>query len=306
MIKRITIGTRGSDLALAQTRQVASLLRARLPQLDVVERVFSTRGDRELDKPLPTIGGKGLFTAELEAALLDGRIDLAVHSLKDLPTESPAGLCVGAIPPRASAFDAIISRRGEDLAGLARGARVGTSSLRRRAQLLACRPDLVVIDLRGNVPTRVRKVREGELDAVVVAMAGLDRLGLAAEASQVLAAQQMLPAAGQGALAVQARQGNEELPQILCQINDVVTERCVAVERACLAALDGGCHLPLGILATPDGDKLVAEGCLCSPDGEVVIRATRKGAPGDAERVGMALADDLMAQGGRMVLDGLA
>ncbi|MCU0499204.1 MAG: hydroxymethylbilane synthase [Anaerolineae bacterium] len=237
----LRFGTRGSDLARWQTDYIAGLLSAHSAEI----HVFSTTGDRILDTPLPQVGGKGLFTAELEAALRTGSIDLAVHSLKDLPTEPPPDLQIGAIPPRANPFDALISPQGYTFETLPKGAIIGTSSPRRSAQLRYLRPDLQIKDIRGNVDTRLRKALTKDYDAIILACAGLERLGLSDAISEVLSPDVMLPAPGQGALAVQCRDETTIL-EVLAPIHDWRTAYAVIAERAFLARLGGGCAVPIG------------------------------------------------------------
>ena len=281
-MSRIVLGSRGSALALAQTRWVAERLQEAHPGLEVTVEIFSTAGDRIQDRPLPAIGGKGLFTRELEEALLDGRIDGAVHSLKDLPTEMTPGLTLGAIPARENPADMLVSRTGGTLAKLPPGAVVGTSSPRRRAQLARLRPDLRFTDLRGNVTTRLRKVREGVVDATVLAAAGLARLGLLEEADGwVLPPELMLPAPGQGALALQIRDGDAQMADLAAALHDPDTARAVAAERAVLAALGTGCSAPVGALARIQGETLVLDACFGGEDDrpQARRRLTAAGAP---------------------------
>ena len=295
---RLTFATRPSALARWQTQWVARALESAHPGLTCHEEIITTRGDKVLDKPLPEIGGKGLFTQELEAALLSGRVDAAVHSLKDLPTEMPAGLTVGAVPPRAEVRDALVSARGYTLETLPQGAVVGTSSLRRAAQLLAARPDLQIRPLRGNVDTRVRKALEGQYDAVVLAGAGLVRLGLTEHISQWLPLEVMLPAPGQGALAVQCRADDEATLALLAALDDFATRAAVEAERAFLSALGGGCAVPVAAYAElfPDG-KMRLCGFVGSPTGQGFWR----GEAVDAEphALGQALAERAVGEGAR-------
>jgi hydroxymethylbilane synthase len=270
---RLTIGTRGSALALAQANRVAECLNEAHPELLVDIDVIKTTGDAVLDKSLPEIGGKGLFTSELEEALLEGTLDCAVHSLKDLPVESPRGLAIAAIPEREDARDAIIAAgfpRGEDgdavLMALPEGARVGTSSLRRAAQLLAKRPDLQILDIRGNVDTRLRKLSEGGYDAIVLALAGLKRLDRDGEVSGVLSYRLMLPAAGQGALAIQARDDDGEVKRILSVLDHWATRQAVLAERAFLEAMGGGCHAPIAAFADVVGHNMEITGFAAGAD----------------------------------------
>ncbi|HSJ93725.1 MAG TPA: hydroxymethylbilane synthase, partial [Gaiellaceae bacterium] len=266
----VVVGTRSSALARAQTGHVVDLLRAAWPGLEYELRAIETRGDRTQasGEPLPEIGGKGLFTAELEEALGDGRIDLAVHSLKDLPTEDAAGIVVGAVCAREDVRDCLVSRDGLSLAELPPGAVVGTSSLRRAAQLRAARPDLEVRSIRGNVDTRIRKVRSGEFDAALLAAAGLHRLGLDGEASEWLAEDVMLPAPGQGALGVQCRAGDGAVLELLASIDEEGTRAATPAERAFLQALGAGCTAPVAALGQSfAGGRVRLDGLVASVDG---------------------------------------
>lgn len=293
----IVIGSRGSDLAMTQSRHVAALLEAAHPGLRARIAIISTRGDRVLDTPLAKIGGKGLFTEELEAGLLDGSIDIAVHSLKDLPTALPEGLCVAAVPPREDPRDALVCAEASGLDDLPRGARVGTSSLRRRAQLLARRPDLGIVDLRGNVPTRLRKLGDLGIDAVVLAAAGLRRLGLEDRVTEYLEADAMLPAPGQGALGIEARAGDERVRALLAPLHDAAAAAETDAERALLAALGGGCQVPVGARARLDGGTIHLDACVCAADGTAVSRAFASGPAADAARLGARVAEALLEQG---------
>lgn len=262
------MGTRGSVLARWQTRHIRDLLQAAYPELTVEIEIIHTSGDQLLDVPLPQIGGKGVFTAELEAALHGRVIDLAVHSLKDLPTEAPPHLTIGAIPVRATAADVLVSQQGYTLQTLPEGAIVGTSSQRRKAQLLALRPDLQVRDIRGNVNTRVRKALDanGAYDAVVLAMAGLQRLAYGEQIGQVLPLELMIPAPGQGALAVQCRDEPAWL-NLLAPLHDRQTLLAVEAERGFLQGLGGGCSLPIAAYAHFDGETMHLDGRVCAPNG---------------------------------------
>jgi hydroxymethylbilane synthase len=283
---RITIGTRGSDLALAQTRMVAAQLQALAPEVEIAIEIISSTGDRVQHLPLPEMGGKGLFTKELEDALLDRRIDAAVHSLKDLPTELPAGLCLGAISEREDVRDVLVSREGRSLAELPAGAKVGTSSLRRRVQLLALRPDLETPDIRGNVPTRIAKVREGQYDATILALAGLKRLGLEHEASEILPHAGMLPAPGQGALGIECREEDSGLRALLARLNHAETAAAVTAERAVLSGLGGGCSTPLGAWARVEDGQLVLDACISGDHGGPIAKVQLRGALEDARALG--------------------
>jgi hydroxymethylbilane synthase len=303
----VRLGTRGSALARWQTDFVAGLLAAAWPGLACAVEVIQSAGDRLLDTPLPLLGGKGVFTAELEAALRAGAIDLAVHSLKDLPTGQADGLAIGAIPARAAVADVLVSRRGYTLDNLPRGAAVGTSSRRRAAQLLVRRPDLRILDLRGNVDTRVRKAlaADSPYDAVVLAQAGLARLGLESAASQVLALDDMLPAPGQGALAVQCRAEPPALA-LLAPLDDEPARRAVAAERAFLAGLGGGCALPIAAYAevtgAGDGARLALRGRVTRPDGGHQLDLVANGPARDAVQIGGALAVQALAEGAAELL----
>lgn len=316
MTDRIIIGTRGSKLALWQSHHVSRLLfEAHRGEIEVQVQVFSTRGDRVIDKPLPEIGGKGLFTAELEAALHEGVVDVAVHSLKDLPTDQPEGLAVLAMPTRADARDALVVRadhlEGPGAAGESRdpfaalpsGSVVGTSSLRRGAQVRAIRPDLELRDIRGNVDTRLRKLDEGGYDAILLACAGLDRLGWGERIHRRLSPP-WLSAAGQGAIAVQGRAGDADVVSILSPIEHRPTRLEVRAERGVLAALGGGCSLPLGARAEVSDHKLRLDAVLLTPDGATEVRATRVGEPtlAGADRLARMLCRDLHDRGAARIL----
>lgn len=311
--RTVRFGTRASDLALWQTHHVADLLRAAWPELAIEIETFRTRGDRIVDTPLPLIGGKGLFTAELEAALLDGRIDCAVHSFKDLPTEEPDGLVIGAVPLRANPADALVSRDGCTLETLPQGARVGTSSLRRAAQLLRSRPDLQLADIRGNVDTRIRKVlapspsQDADYDAILLACAGLERLGRGDVITQVLPFDIMLPAPGQGALAVQCRR-DDPAGALLAAIQHMPSRLAAIAERAFLAGLGGGCSTPVAALGEWQGPLLALRGRVCSRAGDSAIDVQRISPVNDektATEMGLALAEDALADGaGSLLADG--
>ncbi|MFQ5577340.1 MAG: hydroxymethylbilane synthase [Anaerolineae bacterium] len=299
-----TFGTRGSALARRQTDTVADRLRDAFPQAAIAVTVFSTRGDRELDKPLPQIGGKGLFTAELEAALRDGRIDLAVHSLKDLPTEDAPGLTIGAVLPREDPADVLVSRSGYTLETLPAGATVGTSSLRRAAQLLAHRPDLRILPLRGNVDTRLKKALDpaGPYNAIILAAAGLNRMRISDHGGQQIPFAVMLPAPGQGAVAVQCRAGDEPTLRCLARLDHLPTRQAVTAERAFLAGLGGGCSVPVGALGAVNGETLILHGVVASVDGTQVVRLREQGSPHEAEATGRRLAQRALAQGAAAIL----
>ena len=305
MAKTIIIGTRSSKLALWQAGYIARHLREKHPSLIVEEKRMTTKGDRILDAPLAKIGGKGLFTKELETAMLAGEIDIAVHSLKDMPTEVPEGLVITAITERYDPGDAVVSPRYQTLAALPPGARVGTSSLRRRAQLLAARPDLTLFDLRGNVNTRLEKLDAGEYDAVILAVAGLKRLGFGDRITEVLPRALCLPAVGQGALAIEARQGDHEVRNLVDFLRDEAMTDCAAAERAFLETVEGGCQVPVGVYAAVDGDQLSVEAVIASLDGRQSFRDTRIGPRQEAKELGRELANVLLDAGGIEILHGI-
>jgi hydroxymethylbilane synthase len=291
----IVIGSRGSQLALWQARWVQSQLAAAGVESRI--EIIKTTGDKITDVPLAKVGSKGLFTKEIEDALLDGSIDLAVHSLKDMPTELPAGLTLAAIPEREDVRDAII---GCTLDELPRGAKVGTSSLRRTAQLRALRPDLEVESVRGNVDTRLRKLDEGQYRAILLAAAGLRRLGWADRISEYISEDKMCPAVGQGALAIETR---EDRVEVAAALEHPVTRACVTAERALLGALGGGCQVPIGANAVLHGGALHLRGIVAAQDGSRIVRGMLEGPAAEAVDMGRALADRLMEQGARELLE---
>lgn len=295
MTTKLTFATRPSALARWQTQHVAGLLQSKWQNLSCQEEVITTKGDRLLDKPLPEIGGKGLFTYELEQALLDGRVDAAVHSLKDLPTEDVPGLVIGVIPIRADVRDVLVCPAGKGLDDLPAGAVVGTSSTRRQAQLLAYRNDLTVKPIRGNVDTRIRKATEGQYDAIILAAAGMIRLGLQDHITQYLPFGIMLPAPGQGALAVQCRAGDDKNLRLLGAIDHPQTRLAVRAEREFLAALGGGCSLPVGAIASVQAEVIELQGVVAAPDGSRTIRVSASGS--DPFALGQQLARQALAQG---------
>ena len=269
---QLIFATRPSTLARWQTARVIQLLQAAHTGIECSEHIITTTGDRVLDRPLPEIGGKGLFTSELEDALLSGKVDAAVHSLKDLPVEDTPGIVIAAIPEREAAFEVLVSANGWTISNLPEGSRVGTCSLRRTAQLLAHRPDLTILPLRGNVDSRVRKVLNGDYDAIVLAQAGLTRLGLEAHISDVFPLDVMLPAPGQGALAVQCRANDTETLELLASIHDPLTAAAVDAERAFLSGLGGGCSLPVAAFAQKNNGQIILTGAVISVDGKQAIR----------------------------------
>ncbi|MBM3489358.1 MAG: hydroxymethylbilane synthase [Alphaproteobacteria bacterium] len=300
-IPPLRLGTRGSPLALAQALAVRTRLlaaHAGLEEEAVPLVVIRTSGDRIQDQPLSALGGKGLFTKEIEEALLAGEIDLAVHSMKDVPTVLPAGLSIDCLLPREDPRDAFLSPRFAGLAALPAGARVGSSSLRRQAQLRHRRPDLTLVDFRGNVDTRLRKLAEGQVDATLLAVAGLNRLGLAACITAVLPAETMLPAVAQGAIGIERRADDDRLAAFLAPLNCATTAARIAAERAMLAVLDGSCRTPIAALAELDGTGCHLRGEILTPDGRQVHRAERRGSADEAAALGRDLGRELRRLGG--------
>ncbi len=295
----IRLGTRGSKLALWQTRHVAKLLRDRHPGITIEEILIKTLGDRVTDLPLFKVGGQGLFVAEIERALQEHRIDVAVHSLKDLPHADAEGLCLAAVTSREDGRDALLSKSGLTLARLPAGAIIGTSSLRRRAQLARLRPDLVFVDCRGNLDTRLRKLDEGEFDAIVLAAAGLRRLGWADRIVETFPPEMLIPPAGQGMLGIQCRAEDHDLIRILSEIlEDPHARACATAERAFLHRLQGGCQTPMGIYAEPSNDaSLKLTAFAASPDGIAYCRAELSGPLSEAARLGQSIAETLLESG---------
>jgi hydroxymethylbilane synthase len=298
---RLTLATRRSALALAQSRAFARSLADKTPGLAIEELLVVTSGDKTQDKPLQDIGGKGLFIKELEEALLDGRADFAVHSIKDVPAELAPGLAIACVPAREDPRDVLVTRDGMKLADLPPGAKVGTSSLRRVVALRAARPDLVFEPARGNVDTRIRKVHEGQYDAVVLALAGLKRLGWEDRATEILSPDVSLPAIGQGALGIECKDGDDATRAVLAVLTHAETAICVAAERAVMAAVDGSCRLPVAAHATREGQELRLRALLADPDGSNLRRGERTAAwpasEGDAAKLGRDLGAELKGRG---------
>jgi hydroxymethylbilane synthase len=305
MSRTIRIATRKSALAMWQARHVQSLLERSHPGTAVRLVPIVTRGDRIIDRPLAQIGGKGLFLKELERALLDGDADLAVHSMKDVPAEMTAGLSLDVVLQRASPFDAWLSRDGAAFDEIAPGSRVGTSSLRRQCQLLAVRPDLEVIDLRGNVDTRLRKLADGEYDAIILACAGLERLGFGDRITHPLTPPDWLPAATQGIIGLQIRAGDSATEDLLAPLNDAAAHTQAVAERAVARILEGNCQVPLAAHAALDDGRLSVSALVGTPDGRRIIRSERRGPAGQAADLGGAVAQDLLQQGAAEIIGGL-
>ncbi len=351
--RALVIGTRGSQLAVWQAEHVATRLRDRWPGLTLRLERIRTTGDKILDVPLAQVGGKALFVKEIEEALLAGRVDLAVHSMKDVPTELPPGLSIVAMPEREDPADVLISRTGARLAAFPRGARVGTSSLRRQAQLLHHRPDLTIVPLRGNLDTRIRKLESEGLDAVILAAAGVRRLGLGHLVTETLPPELLLPAVGQGALGIEVRErrdesrepraesgepratshepraesrewraasrepraasraegwgsGEADVERVVMVLDHRETHLAVRAERAMLRRLGGGCQVPIAAWATVEGDAILLRGLIAGIDGGALVRGEARGTTADPDGLGAAMAEDLLARGGRAILDRIA
>jgi hydroxymethylbilane synthase len=301
-MKKIRIGSRGSKLAVWQAEHVKAELKARHAGITVTIQTIKTTGDKILDVPLAKVGGKGLFVKEIEDALLRDEIDIAVHSMKDVPAILPEGLCIGAIPEREDPRDALLSRDGSGFLHLKAGARIGTSSLRRISQLLNQRPDLVTCPLRGNLDTRIKKLEAGEFDAIVLAAAGIRRLGWADRITEYLPETISLPAIGQGALCIECRENDIDVIGMLSVLDHAETNICVRTERAFLKRLEGGCQVPIGAYATMNGHDIEIEGFIASVDGRRMVREKRSGTRDNPEEAGIALAESLLLQGGEEIL----
>ncbi len=299
----LRIGTRASLLAVTQSTWIKKQIEAMHPQVQVDLVKITTRGDKILDVPLAKVGGKGLFVKEIEDALLAGEVDLAVHSMKDVPAELPDGLHIGIIPVRETPFDAYLSTKYPTLDTLPAGAKVGTSSLRRKSQLAALRPDLNFVDLRGNIDTRLRKLDEGLYDAIILAAAGLNRLGLQHRITASLAADRMLPAISQGALGIELRRDDHELLAGLQFLHDQRTAIAVTAERAFLRKLEGGCQVPIAAHATVQDQTVSLIGLIASVDGSNIIQDSISGTVDQAHELGTNLAESLLARGGKGILD---
>jgi hydroxymethylbilane synthase len=303
---KLRVGSRGSQLALWQANHISALLRAHGHEIEI--EIIHTTGDKITDVPLAQVGtkgglGKGIFTKEIEESLAAGRVDFAVHSLKDLPTGLPAGFEIAAVTKREDPRDAFCSRLYSKIEGLPQRARVGTSSLRRQAQLKAIRPDLDIHPLRGNVDTRLRKLEQGEYDAIILAVAGLKRLGKTDLVKQIIPAETMCPAAGQGALAIEIREGDAATRQCVAFLNDAAARAATTCERALLNRLGGGCQVPIGALAEMRDSKLHLEAIVADPDGSKVLRESRDGNLNDPEKLGTEVGEMLLNRGGDEILE---
>jgi hydroxymethylbilane synthase len=306
MAGSVIIGTRGSRLALWQAEWVRQALADRFPGTSVELMIIKTQGDKILDVPLAKVGGKGLFIKEIEEALQGGRVDIAVHSMKDMPAELPAELDVGAVPERETATDVFISRDGRGLSETPPGSIIGTSSLRRAAQLRSLRPDLKIVALRGNVDTRLRKLESENLAAVVLAAAGVKRLGLAHRITEHFSAERMLPAVGQGALAIEIRKQDERIRSMVAVLDHPETRAAVSGERAFLRRLEGGCQVPIAGFGCVDQQRFTLTGLVADLDGRTVIKHRLSGAAEEAERIGRSLAENLLSRGADEILKTLA
>jgi len=300
---QIKIGTRGSQLALWQANWVKSTLMEKFPELGVELVIIKTKGDKIQDVPLAKVGGKGLFVKEIEEALLDRRIDLAVHSMKDMPSEIPQGLYISAIPDRENPRDALISKNNLSLSQLPQNAKVGTSSLRRAAQLKRVRPDIKIVSLRGNLDTRLKKLETENLDAIILAAAGLKRMGFEDRVSEYLDENTMLPAVGQGALCIESRENDPEIDSFLAVLDHDKTRKVVLGERAFLNRLEGGCQVPIAAHGKLENDMFSLTGLVASVDGTTIIKHSLSGPDTQSERIGIELADRLLSEGAREILD---
>ncbi len=304
-MKHIRIGTRGSQLALWQANHVKGRIGSLFPDTTVEIKIIKTTGDRITDRPLAMVGGKGLFVKEIENGLLNGDIDLAVHSMKDMPGELPDGLVIGAVPERENPFDVLISRKGLMLADYPAGARIGTSSLRRASQIKHIRPDLEIVSIRGNLDTRLKKLKSGEYDAIVLAAAGLRRLGQEKEITQYLDEKSMVPAVGQGALCIEIRAHDQAIQEVMKGLNHHLTRTCVTGERAFLKQIEGSCHIPVACFGQAEGDGVRLAAVVASEDGQTMVREEIFSPEDNIEATGRELADMVLDRGGREILEAL-
>lgn len=304
-MKKITIATRGSALALWQANHIKELLQNKYKDLEVELSIIKTKGDIILDVPLAKVGGKGLFVKEIEDALLSGSADLAVHSMKDVPMVLPPKLTLGAIPERENRYDVFLSKNYKNLDELPKNAVLGTSSLRRQAQILALRPDLTIKILRGNVQTRINKMLNGEYDAIILASAGINRLGLSVPYQVALTAPQFLPACGQGALGIEIHEDRQDIIDLIAFLNHKETQICVEAERSFLKSLDGGCQVPIASHSQLKGDTLILEGLVAEPDASKIIRYTLEDSTQNRIALGENLAKKILENGGKEILEHL-
>ena len=305
MKSNICIGTRGSALALWQANHVKDCIEKAFPDIHVDITIIKTTGDRVTDRPLSMVGGKGLFVKEIEAALLDGSIDLAVHSMKDMPGELPDGLVIGAIPERANPFDVLISASGERFKEYPRGAVIGTSSLRRGSQLKHLRPDLEIKSIRGNLDTRLNKLKSGEYAAIVLAAAGLERLGQGSQITEYLTETDMVPAVGQGALCIETRENDPDMADILSTLDHEATRVCVTGERAFLKEIEGSCHIPVACFGKLLDNRVTLTAVVASEDGTSLIKETIETSPEQVTEKGRELAKLVLDRGGKRILEAL-
>lgn len=303
MKKHIVIGTRGSQLALWQANFIKSEIERLFPELDVELNIIKTTGDRITDRPLAMVGGKGLFVKEIETALLNKDIDLAVHSMKDMPGELPDGLTIGAIPERENPFDVLISKDNKKLSEYQPGAKIGTSSLRRSSQILHVRPDVKIESIRGNLDTRIKKLEAGDYDAIVLAAAGLRRLGQEDVITEYLDETVMTPAVGQGALCIETRENDEDIALIMEKLDHAETNVCVTGERAFLKQIEGSCHIPVACFGKIVGEGVQLTAVVASEDGQDVIKESMISSLNEIEKNGQTLADRILDKGGKKILE---
>ena len=305
MKKKIRIGTRGSKLALWQANFIKSEIERLCPDFNVKLKIIKTTGDRITDRPLAMIGGKGLFVKEIETALLNNDIDIAVHSMKDMPGELPEGLVIGAIPKRENPFDVLISKNNYLLTDYEKGAKIGTSSLRRASQIKHIRPDVTIVSIRGNLDTRIKKLKSGEYDAIVLAAAGLIRLDQKNEITQYLDETIMLPAVGQGALCIETRENDDDIASIMKKLDHPDTRICVTGERAFLKQIEGSCHIPVACFGKITGNDVVLTAVVASVNGKKLIKEQIISPVDKVENSGRILADKILEKGGRKILEAL-
>jgi hydroxymethylbilane synthase len=305
MKKVYKIGTRASKLALWQAHWVQSQLNQYFPDAETEIVKITTKGDKILDRPLALVGGKGLFVKEIEKALLEKEIDIAVHSMKDMPGELPEGLTIGAVPDRENPFDVVVSRNNIKLADLPLNAKIGTSSLRRSSQLKNHRPDLEISSIRGNLETRIKKLNAGEFDAIILAAAGIKRLGMENLITEYLTEETMTPAVGQGALCIETRADDPDIAPVMAKLNHINTATCVAGERSFLKRLEGSCHIPVGCFAKFVDNNIVLTGIVASIDGTTIIKQSLDANPDNILKKGIELADTLLENGAKEILENL-